>query len=93
MLPVLEELGYPKENLFVEKHCRVDKKDLYSDVYIEVDNGTGILTNGSRYILINTDFGYKNIGEESIWQSVVLDIDFGMDSSRRNEKFIVYLGF
>lgn len=62
-------------------------------MYIEVDNGTGILTNGSRYILINTDFGYKNIGEESIWQSVVLDIDFGMDSSRRNEKFIVYLGF
>ena len=43
VLPVLEELGYPKENFFVEKHCRVDKKDLYSDVYIEVDNGTGIL--------------------------------------------------
>ena len=125
VLPVLEELGYPKENFFVEKHCRVDKKDLYSDVYIEVDNGTGILvetkkakkeltssclsqlytylgvetikwgilTNGSRYILINTDLDYKNIGEESIWQSVVLDIDFGMDSSRRNEKFIEYLGF
>ena len=43
VLPVLEELGYPKENFFVEKHCRVDKKDLYSDVYIEVDNGTVIL--------------------------------------------------
>lgn len=124
VFPVLEKLGYSKDDFSLEKHCRIDKKDLYADVYIEVGSGTGILvetkkakkeltspclsqlytylgvetikwgilTNGSRYILINRDIKYDNIGEDSIWQSVVLDIDFGMDSSRRNEKFIEYLG-
>lgn len=124
VFPVLEHLGYPKNIITLEKHCRLDKKDLYSDIYIEVDSRTGILvetkkakmdltsscllqlytylnaetikwgilTNGSRYILINTELKYNNIGEESIWQSVVLDIEFGIGSSGRNEKYIEYLG-
>lgn len=124
VLPVLEGLGYSREDISLEKHCRIDKKDLYSDMYIEFDSRTGILietkkakrdldascllqlytylgaetikwgilTNGSRYILINTELKYNNVGENSIWQSVVLDIDFGIDSSKRNEKFIEYLG-
>ena len=70
VLPVLEGLGYSREDISLEKHCRLDKKDLYSDMYIEVDSRSGILieTKKIENISFHHQVHTRTLSVEQIYQ-------------------------